>query len=56
MDGNRFLNYTTKDGRNSIINRNVGTTRVADKWEGLRSFILLSGIQTFEVVVVVVVV
>ena len=34
IDKDHFLNYTTKDGRNSIINRNPGTTRAAEKWQG----------------------
>jgi hypothetical protein len=29
-----FLDYTTEDGHDSIINRNPGTTRAADKWQG----------------------
>ena len=34
VDGGHFLDYTTKAGRDSIINRNPGTTRAADKWQG----------------------
>ena len=34
IDGGRFLNYTTKDGRDSIINRTPGSIRTADKWQG----------------------
>ena len=33
MDGSRFLNYTTKDGRETISNRNPSATRTADKWQ-----------------------
>lgn len=33
IDGGRFLNYTTKSGHESIINKNPATTRVADKWQ-----------------------
>ena len=29
-----FLNYTTKDGRDFIINRTPCITRAADKWQG----------------------
>ena len=29
-----FLNYTTKDGRDSIKNRNLDTTRAAKIWQG----------------------
>ena len=31
INGGKFVNYTTKDGRDSIINRNPGTTRAGDK-------------------------
>ena len=31
MDGGQFFDYTTKDGRDSIIKRNPGTTRAADE-------------------------
>lgn len=31
IDGGRFLDYTTKDCREPIINRNPRTTRAADK-------------------------
>ena len=34
IDEGHFLDYTTKDGRDSIINRNPGTTRAVDKWQG----------------------
>jgi hypothetical protein len=34
VDGYCFLNYTTKSGRDSIINMNLGTTCVVDKWSG----------------------
>ena len=34
IDGGHFLDYTTKDGRDNILNRNPGTTRAADKWQG----------------------
>lgn len=34
IDGGHFLNYITKDGGDAIINRNPGTTRAADKWQG----------------------
>jgi hypothetical protein len=34
IDGGQFLNYTTKDGRETIINRNPCTTCAADKWQG----------------------
>ena len=34
IDGGKFLNYTTKDGRDSITNRNPGTSRAGDKWQG----------------------
>lgn len=30
IDGGRFLDYTTKDGKNSILNKNPGVTRAAD--------------------------
>ena len=33
-DGGRFLDYTTKDGREAISKRNPNTTRAADKWQG----------------------
>ena len=33
-DGGKFLNYTTKDGRYSIINKNPGTSRACDKSKG----------------------
>ena len=32
-DGGRFLNYTTKGGRETIVSRNPGVTRVAKKWQ-----------------------
>ena len=32
IDGGQFLEYTTKSGRDVIINKNPGTTCVADKW------------------------
>lgn len=40
IDGGRFLNYTTKDGSEFIINMNLGTTRAEYKWQGylLRNF------------------
>ena len=31
MDGGRFLNFTTKDGREFITNNNPGSTRAGDK-------------------------
>ena len=34
IDGGHFLDYTTKDGRDSIINRNPNTTHAAEKWQG----------------------
>ena len=34
IDGGKFLDYTTKDGRINILNRNPGTTRAGDKWQG----------------------
>jgi hypothetical protein len=34
IDEGWFLKYTIKIGRDSIINKNVGTTRAADKWQG----------------------
>ena len=34
FDGGHFLDYTTKDGCDSIINKNLGTTLMADKWQG----------------------
>ena len=34
IDGGKFLNYTTKDGREAITNRNPGTSRAGDKWQG----------------------
>jgi hypothetical protein len=34
IDQGRFLNYTTKDGRESIINRNPCTTHATYKWQG----------------------
>ena len=34
IDGGRFLNYTTKDGRDNILNMNPGATQAADKWQG----------------------
>ena len=37
IDGGQFLNYTTKDGREAIINRIPCTTRGADKWQGYLS-------------------
>ena len=33
-DGGKFLDYTTKDGRDSIINKNPGTSRACDKSKG----------------------
>ena len=33
FDGGRYLNYTTKDGREFIANRNPGATRAEDKCE-----------------------
>lgn len=33
-NGSHFLNYTFKVGKDSIINRNPGTTRMVDKWQG----------------------
>ena len=33
-DGSRFLNYTTKMGRDSVINRIPGGRRAAEKWQG----------------------
>ena len=34
IDGGHFLDYTTKGGRDAIINQNAGTTRAAVKWQG----------------------
>lgn len=34
VDGLCFLNYTTKFGRDFVINRNLGITCVAEKWQG----------------------
>ena len=34
IDGGIFFDYTTKEGRESIINRDIGTILVADKWQG----------------------
>ena len=34
IDGGHFLSYIIKDGHDAIINRNPGTTRLADKWQG----------------------
>ena len=34
IDGGHFFNYTTKSGIESFINRNPGSTRAADKWQG----------------------
>ena len=33
-DGGRFLNYTTKGGREFIASSNPGSTRAGDKWQG----------------------
>ena len=33
-DGDKFLDYTTKGGREIITSRNQGVTRAADKWQG----------------------
>ena len=33
-DEGRFLEYTTKDGRMAITNRNPGSTHAMDKWQG----------------------
>lgn len=33
-DGSRFLEYTTKDGREYISSKNSSTTHAADKWQG----------------------
>lgn len=33
-DGYRFLNYTTKLGREVVTNKNLGITRAAEKWQG----------------------
>ena len=37
IDGGHFLDYTTKDGRDNILNRSPDTTRAADKWQGYLS-------------------
>lgn len=34
MDGSCFLNYTTKLGRDTIINKILDESRVVDKWQG----------------------
>ena len=34
VDGYRFLNYTTKLGIEVVNNRNPGTTRAGEKWQG----------------------
>lgn len=34
IDGGHFFDYTTEDGKEAIINRNPGTTRATDKWQG----------------------
>lgn len=34
IDRSRFLNITTKLGRDSVINRNQGTTLAVVKWQG----------------------
>jgi hypothetical protein len=34
IDGSRLLDYTTKDDRDSVINKNPGATRARDKWQG----------------------
>ena len=34
VNGGHVLDYTTKDGRDYIINRNLDTTRAAEKWQG----------------------
>ena len=36
-DSSHFLNYTSKIGKDSIINRNPRTIRAADKWQGYLS-------------------
>ena len=33
-DGDHFLDYTTKAGRDSIANRSPDITRAGDKWQG----------------------
>jgi hypothetical protein len=34
IDGGRLLNYTTKIGRDFVINKNPGTTRAANNCQG----------------------
>ena len=33
-NGSHFLNYSTKSGREAIVNRNLGVTRAVEKWQG----------------------
>ena len=42
--GVKFFNYTTKDGRDSIINRNPGTTRTGNKWQRYLQIILVPSV------------
>ena len=34
IEGGRFLDYTTKDGREFITKRHLGTSRATEKWQG----------------------
>ena len=34
INGGYFLDYTTKDGRDTILNRSPGTSRAVEKWQG----------------------
>ena len=34
LEGGHFLDYNTKDGRDTITNRDPGTTRAVEKWQG----------------------